>query len=190
MKITRINRIRNHRIFRDFSWPAELSDFACFNVIYGWNGAGKTTLSNLFLHLQKKQPMFEGEIEFRFGQNNVSGTDLGSSILPCVKVFNREFVSAAHIPLSDQACTPVIEFNLALLGYWCGGCRRTFERLHVATRNKRHKRVAEVRVGQRAGAADVELLEELLYLQQRSLMIGEFLRVRRTNKLRLAHAAR
>lgn len=107
MKITRINRIRNHRIFRDFSWPAELSDFARFNVIYGWNGAGKTTLSNLFLHLQKKQPMFEGEIEFRFGQNNVSGADLGSSILPSVKVFNREFVSAALFEIAGQQFSPI-----------------------------------------------------------------------------------
>lgn len=107
MKITRINRIRNHRIFRDFSWPAELPDFARFNVIYGWNGAGKTTLSNLFLHLQKKQPMFEGEIEFRFGQNNVSGADLGSSILPSVKVFNREFVSAALFETAGQQFSPI-----------------------------------------------------------------------------------
>jgi wobble nucleotide-excising tRNase len=107
MKITRINRIRNHRIFRDFSWPAELSDFARFNVIYGWNGAGKTTLSNLFLHLQKKQPMFEGEIEFRFGQNNISGADLGSSILPSVKVFNRAFVRAALFETAGQQFSPI-----------------------------------------------------------------------------------
>lgn len=107
MKITRINRIRNHRVFRDFSWPAELPDFARFNVIYGWNGAGKTTLSNLFLHLQKKQPMIEGEIEFRLGQNNVSGADLGSSVLPSVKVFNREFVSAALFASAGQQFSPI-----------------------------------------------------------------------------------
>lgn len=107
MKITRINRIRNHRIFRDFSWPAELPDFARFNVIYGWNGAGKTTLSSLFLHLQKKQPIIEGEIGFRFGQNDVSGTDLGSSVLPSVKVFNRDFVSAALFESAVQQFSPI-----------------------------------------------------------------------------------
>lgn len=107
MKITRINRIRNHRIFRDFSWPAEMPDFARFNVIYGWNGAGKTTLSNLFLHLQRKQPIIEGEIGFRFGLNDVSGTDLGSSVLPSVKVFNREFVSAALFASAGQQFSPI-----------------------------------------------------------------------------------
>lgn len=107
MKITRINLIRHHRIFRDFSWPAELPDFARFNVIYGWNGTGKTTLSSIFSHLQKKQPILEGEIEFRFGQNNVSGARLGSSTLPSVKVFNRDFVSAALFESAGQHFSPI-----------------------------------------------------------------------------------
>lgn len=107
MKITRINRIRNHRIFSDFSWPDELPDFACFNVIYGWNGAGKTTLSNLFLHLQEKLPITEGEVEFRFGQNNVSGANLSSSALPSVKVFNRDFVSASFFEAPGQQFSPI-----------------------------------------------------------------------------------
>lgn len=107
MKITRINRIRNHRIFRDFSWPEALSDFASFNVIYGWNGAGKTTLSNLFLHLQTKLPITEGEVEFRLNQNNVSGANLSSSALPVVKVFNRDFVSASFFEAPDQKFSPI-----------------------------------------------------------------------------------
>lgn len=107
MQITRINRIRNHRIFRDFSWPEELPDFARFNVIYGWNGAGKTTLSNLFSHLQKKQSMTEGEVEFRFGQNNVSGANLGSAALPSVKIFNRDFINAALFEAPGQQFSPI-----------------------------------------------------------------------------------
>lgn len=107
MKIARINRIRSHRIFRDFSWPAELPDFARFNVIYGWNGAGKTTLSNLFAHLQKKVPIVEGEVGFRFGQNDVSGTDLNTSELPFVKVFNRDFVSTALFASAGQQFSPI-----------------------------------------------------------------------------------
>lgn len=107
MKITRINRIRNHRIFRDYTWPAELPDFASFNVIYGWNGVGKTTLSNLLSHLQKKQPITEGEIEFRFDKDNVSGAALGSSVIPSVKVFNRDFVSAALFETASQQFSPI-----------------------------------------------------------------------------------
>lgn len=107
MKITRINRIHNHRIFRNFSWTDELSDFARFNVIYGWNGAGKTTLSNLFLHIQKKQPVIEGDIVFRFDRNDITGAALGSSILPSVKVFNRDFISAALFQSAGQQFSPI-----------------------------------------------------------------------------------
>ena len=44
MKLTRIGKIKAHRVFRDFSWPTDLQPFAQFNLIYGWNGSGKTTL--------------------------------------------------------------------------------------------------------------------------------------------------
>jgi len=107
MKITRINRIHNYRIFRDFSWSDELPEFARFNVIYGWNGAGKTTLSNLLLHLQKKLPITVGEVEFRFGQNNVSGDNLGSAALPSIKIFNRDFVSTSFFEEPGQKFSPI-----------------------------------------------------------------------------------
>lgn len=107
MKITRINHIRNHRIFRNFSWHAELPDFANFNVIYGWNGSGKTNLSNLLLHLQKKLPVTEGDVEFQFGKNNISGANLSSSALPSVKVFNRDFVSATFFEAPGQKFSPI-----------------------------------------------------------------------------------
>jgi len=107
MKISRINHIRNHRIFRNFSWAAELQDFARFNVIYGWNGSGKTTLSNLFLHLHTKLAITEGDVEFRFDQNNVSGVNLSSSTLPPVKVFNRDFISASFFEAPGQKFSPI-----------------------------------------------------------------------------------
>ncbi|MFH2134362.1 MAG: AAA family ATPase [Pseudomonadota bacterium] len=107
MKITRINRIRNYRIFRDFSWPDELPDFARFNVIYGWNGAGKTTLSHLLLHLQKKLLITEGEVEFRFGQNNVSGANLSTAAIPSIKIFNRDFVSTSFFEEPGQKFSPI-----------------------------------------------------------------------------------
>ncbi|HLP98664.1 MAG TPA: AAA family ATPase [Sideroxyarcus sp.] len=107
MKLSRINRIRNHRIFRDFSWPNDLPDFTRFNVLYGWNGAGKTTLSNLLVHIQKKQPIIEGEVEFRFDQNNVAGRELATSPLPVLKVFNRDFVGAALFESSGQQFSPI-----------------------------------------------------------------------------------
>nr|WP_239467266.1 AAA family ATPase [Rhodoferax koreense] len=49
-----MHRASDYRIFRNFSWPTELPDFARFNVIHGWNGSGKTSLSNLFRHIERR----------------------------------------------------------------------------------------------------------------------------------------
>ena len=95
MKITRINKIKRHRVFQDFSWPNELPEFARFNLLYGWNGCGKTTLSNLIRFIERKENIVEGECEFRIDQNNHQGNALsGVSGLPRVRVFNRDFVAA------------------------------------------------------------------------------------------------
>ena len=63
--ITRISKIHGHRIFGDFSWPANLPEFGRFNLIYGWNASGKTTLSNLLRFLEKKEPILEGTVDFQ-----------------------------------------------------------------------------------------------------------------------------
>ena len=82
MKITRLNKAKGYRIFRDFSWPSTgLLDFARFNVIYGWNGAGKTSLSNIFRQIQRKVPLTEGQIEILVEQTRVSGADFASAPL-------------------------------------------------------------------------------------------------------------
>jgi wobble nucleotide-excising tRNase len=95
MKITRLNKIKNHRVFSNFSWPSDLHDFARFNLIYGWNGSGKTTVSNLCRCVQKKENISEGEVEFHMDGNSCPGTSLATaSSLPEVRVFNRDFVEA------------------------------------------------------------------------------------------------
>lgn len=103
MKIARLTRAHGYRIFRDFSWPASgLEDFSRYNVIYGWNGVGKTSLSTIFRHLQRKQPISEGQIQILVDQAVVSGADFGTAQLPALRVFNRDtvdrsvFESAAH----------------------------------------------------------------------------------------------
>ena len=107
MKIVRIPRIRNHRIYREFSWPANLPDFARFNIIYGWNGAGKTTLSNLFRHLQTKSPLQEGEAQFLIDDRVVQHTELASSPLPAIRVFNRDSVDRTIFELSGKQFSPI-----------------------------------------------------------------------------------
>ena len=95
MKITRITKIRQHRIFRDFVWPDELPPFGQFNVIYGWNGSGKTTLSSLFQHMESRSAVTEGEAAFEFdGAAKVRASDLATVNIPHVRVFNRDFVAA------------------------------------------------------------------------------------------------
>ncbi|HQL96402.1 MAG TPA: AAA family ATPase, partial [Candidatus Hydrogenedentes bacterium] len=88
--LRKINRIRGHRVFRDFTWTEELEPFGRYNLIYGWNGSGKTTLAGLFLHLERASALTEGEAEFTMGGRRVSGTEFPHAAgLPRVRVFTR-----------------------------------------------------------------------------------------------------
>lgn len=107
MKITRLSRMRSHRIYRDFTWPNSLPDFSRFNLIYGWNGAGKTTLSNLFRHLQDKRAVTEGEVRIRIDGNDVSGADIATEALPQIRVFNRDTINRSIFEQPNQALPPV-----------------------------------------------------------------------------------
>lgn len=94
MKLVRFAKIRGHRIFKDFTWPGTLEDFGQFNLIYGWNGSGKTTLSGLLKAVQAASAIHEGQIDYIFDENRISGIDLPTAVaLPQVRVFNRETVS-------------------------------------------------------------------------------------------------
>jgi len=108
MKITRLQRLRGYRIFRDFSWPnAGLPDFARFNVIYGWNGSGKTSLSNLFRQIQRKERVTEGDVEILVDETRVSGSTFDMAALPAVRVFNRDTVSRNIFDMPNQQFPPV-----------------------------------------------------------------------------------
>jgi len=96
MRISRVTRIREHRVFKDFTWPSDLHSFGRFNLIYGWNGCGKTTLSSLLSLVEKTTALTEGQVELEFdGTTKVAGSEFASAHLPDVRVFNREFLSAA-----------------------------------------------------------------------------------------------
>lgn len=109
--LTRIHRLRNYRIFRDFSWPAGLHDFGRYNVIYGWNGSGKTTLSTLLKHLQQRQELAEGSAEYFFGENRVLGLNADDPAVPKVRVFNREYVGRAVFETVGDQFPPVYYFG-------------------------------------------------------------------------------
>lgn len=65
MKLEKLAKLREYRVFRDFAWPSDLDPFAKFNLIYGWNGSGKTTLSGLLRSLQAATALTEGQVDFR-----------------------------------------------------------------------------------------------------------------------------
>ncbi|MCA8070022.1 AAA family ATPase [Burkholderia vietnamiensis] len=96
MRLERFDKIRDYRIFKDFSWPRDLEGFGRYNLVYGWNGAGKTTLSNLFKALQAHSDIRDGQIDFIIGGNLVSGSTLSTSnALPQVRVFNHSTVASS-----------------------------------------------------------------------------------------------
>lgn len=107
MKITRLHKANGYRIFRGFSWPSTLPDFARFNVIYGWNGSGKTSLSNLFRHIQRRQPLTEGQVEVLVDQTRIAGESFSTAALPAIRVFNRDAVDRNIFELSNQQFPPV-----------------------------------------------------------------------------------
>ena len=104
VKLTRITKIRDHRVFLDFAWPSDLHSFGQFNVVYGWNACGKTTLSALLALVEKRTPLTEGELELEIDDTTkVTGTELSTSLVPEVRVFNRDFINSTLQSAGDIA---------------------------------------------------------------------------------------
>ncbi|QYK49078.1 MAG: AAA family ATPase [Phycisphaeraceae bacterium] len=93
-------------MFRDFSWPADLSDFGRYNLVYGWNGTGKTTLSRLFRSLELRRPPTVGEAVLRVGGTDIAGNEFPSSTFP-IRVFNRDFIHESVFPIGGGDVPPI-----------------------------------------------------------------------------------
>ncbi len=108
MRISRLTKIKRHRVFRDFIWPNDLPAFAQFNVIYGWNGSGKTTLSSLFASLQDKHAITEGEVEFELENGTrIIGAEIATTGIPVVRVFDRNFIARTIEAISANNVAPI-----------------------------------------------------------------------------------
>ncbi len=108
MRISRITKIKDYRIFRDFTWPNELPAFAQFNVIYGWNWSGKTTLSFLFANLQEKRKTTEGQVEFELDNGSkITGSEIPVANVPSIRVFNRNFVAKTIESIQINNVAPI-----------------------------------------------------------------------------------
>ena len=107
MMIEKIGRLRNCRIFRDFTWPSDLHNFARFNLIYGWNGSGKTTVSRIFRDLENRRPPAIGEVSVLIDGHEFGGIDFSQAHIP-VRVFNKDFVAENVFPTGGGDVPPIL----------------------------------------------------------------------------------
>ena len=109
MRITKFSKIKNYRIFRDFSWPRDLQTYARYNLFYGWNGSGKSTLSSLFAQMQKRESLAEGEVAVEIdGTTEVRGAQFSTNPIPAVRVFNRDFMRETLIAIRNANAKPIL----------------------------------------------------------------------------------
>lgn len=108
MKIKRIAKLKGYRSFRDFDWPADLPEFARYNLLFGWNGSGKTTLSTLFASLEKGETLPPGcELELVLDDGStITDKAVGPARKLPVRVFNARYVDRT-IGLPGREAEPV-----------------------------------------------------------------------------------
>ncbi|MDD2303901.1 MAG: AAA family ATPase [Prolixibacteraceae bacterium] len=102
--ITKINSIKNFRIFQNYFHNANLKDYNRYNLFYGWNGSGKSTLASLFECLERKEQsqeyfLSEWSIEadnIQITHNNVNDNNLN------IKTFNKSFVEKNVFTPNDK----------------------------------------------------------------------------------------
>ncbi len=103
--ITKFNKI-NARTFKNFL-STGLSDFARYNLIYGWNGSGKTTISDILRMVEKRQSIGENGISdfsFVYEGRTITNT-IADQNPPQVRVFNRTFIEKNIF--NNGAITPI-----------------------------------------------------------------------------------
>lgn len=100
--IQELTRIRGCRVFRDFTWPTDLSQFGEKNLVYGWNGTGKSTISAILRAMERHEPFLEGDVSVLVDGRVVRGADFASDrALPPVRVFDRRFVEENVFTIND-----------------------------------------------------------------------------------------
>lgn len=98
--ITKINKIKDFGIYKNFSWDASINTFKKRNLIYGWNYSGKTTFSKLFNNLEKKSKIHfpTSEYTFEIDRNNETYSQEQLTTFPYwVKVFNSFYAKGVFL---------------------------------------------------------------------------------------------
>jgi len=135
-RITRITRLRNCGVFRDFEWPSDLWEFGRYNLIYGWNGTGKTTLSRVLRALELRQRPVTGEVVLDIGGNQVRGEHFPYSSL-FIRVFNSDFVEENVFQKNGGELPPIFVFGKESIEK-----QKEVERLKIERDNKENERNA------------------------------------------------
>lgn len=112
MKLLRLRVAKDLAVFRNWSSTGECdTDFARYNLVYGFNGTGKTTLSRLFASLERgaysdRLPV-GGKFEFDLTDGSRCGSENGTDRLKSrLIVFNTDFVEE-NFKWVDGTATPV-----------------------------------------------------------------------------------
>lgn len=108
-KIMKFLKIKNYRIFRDFSWSVDLPSFARYNLFYGWNGSGKSTISSLFAYMQRRESLTEGDVTVEVeGAVSVRGTLFSTANIPAVRVFDGNFTRSTLAAIKSASAKPIL----------------------------------------------------------------------------------
>ncbi len=100
---TRINELKNWRIFRDFKWNKDIPSFNKYNLVYAWNGAGKTTLSKLFQVFENNESIDDfpdGKFKVEIGDKIITEKNFKDVELN-IRVFNKDFIKE-HISFEEN----------------------------------------------------------------------------------------
>lgn len=128
--ITKVNKIKDFGIFKNFTWDVSINPFKKRNLIYGWNYSGKTTFSKLFNNLDKKQKIHfpSSEYTFEIERNTETYTQEQLANFPyLVKVFNTYYVKSVFS--WDKENREEFEPILFFLGYEAGNIQPKIDSL-------------------------------------------------------------
>ncbi|GMO52905.1 MAG: hypothetical protein Ta2C_03730 [Candidatus Endomicrobiellum trichonymphae] len=107
--ITRINKIKNFGVFKNFENNGEVPEFKEFNLIYGWNYSGKTMLSRVFRCLEKSEKHRDyADAKFELEISGKKYDDNFSSPKPNIRVFNSDFMKENLKWDIDDIIEPII----------------------------------------------------------------------------------
>lgn len=102
--ITRINQVREYRVFQRWTWTHDVPDFAAVNLIYGINGTGKSTLASLLRETVADDGWLSGLDVNVLSEDGTARRATGHSdpMWDAIRVFNSDYVNA-NLKFDEQS---------------------------------------------------------------------------------------